>query len=52
MKFYVIEFENGAYRHGYFNSYQEAIDYADSFNGGWDYTISDYDSEDDYDNSL
>lgn len=53
MKFYVIEYENGAYCHGYFNSYSEAVNYAESLSGIIsDYTLSEYDSEDDYFNNL
>jgi hypothetical protein len=52
MKYYVIEYENGEFRHGYFNSYSEALNYAESHNGGYEYTISEYDSEEDYLNSL
>ena len=48
MKYYVIEYENGVYRHGEFNSYAEAVNYAESHNGGYDYTIEEYESEDDY----
>lgn len=52
MKFYVIEYENGAFRHGYFNSYSDALNYAESGSGGHDFTVSEYDSEDDYFNNL
>ncbi len=52
MKFYVIEYENGAFRHGEFNSYSSALNYAESHNGGYDFTISEYDSEEDYWNNL
>ena len=52
MKFYVIDYENGAFRHGYFNSYSAALNYAESGSGGHDFTVSEYDSEDDYFNSL
>ena len=52
MKFYVIDYENGSFRHGYLNNYNEAVDYAENNNGGFDYTISEYDSEDDYFNCL
>ncbi len=50
MKFYVFDFENGSRKYGYFNSYREAFEYADSF--GYEYTVSDYDSEEDYENNL
>lgn len=52
MKFYVIEYENGAIRYGEFASSEEAINYAESYNGGYDFTISVYDSMEDYDNSI
>ena len=52
MKFYVITFENGECRHGNFSNYSQALNYAESRNGGWDYTIDEYDSEDDYLNNL
>ena len=52
MKFFVIDYQNGACRHGYLNNYDEAFDYAENNNGGWDYTISEYDSEEDYFNNL
>ena len=48
MKYYVINYENGASRYGEFYCYSDAIDYAESYNGGYDYTISEYDSESDY----
>ncbi len=52
MKYYVIEYENGAYRHGEFDSYGKAIDYAENNNGGYDFTISEYDSEEEYQANL
>lgn len=48
MKYYIITYENGAFRHGEFESYSDAINYAESNNSGYDYTIEEYDSEDDY----
>lgn len=48
MKYYVIEYENGAYRHGEFNSYIDALNYAKSHCGGWAFTIEVYESEEDY----
>ena len=50
--FYVINYENGECRHGNFNSYSDCLNYAESHNGGYNYTIEEYDSEDDYLNSL
>lgn len=52
MKYYVINYENGSCRHGYFGSYTEALDYADNNNGGYEFTIEEYDSEEDYEESL
>lgn len=48
MKYFVIEYENGEYRHGEFNSYVDALNYAESHNSGYDFTIEEYDSEEDY----
>ena len=50
MKFYVFEFENGAVKYGEFSSYKDALNYAESF--GYEFTISVYDSIEDYDNNL
>lgn len=52
MKYFVIEYENGEYRHGEFNSYSDALNYAESHNGGYDFTIDEYESEEDYEESL
>lgn len=52
MKFYVIDYENGATRYGEFNNYSDAMNYAESANGGYDFLISEYDSEEDYENTL
>ena len=49
-KFYIFDFENGARKYGEFNSYREALNYAESF--GYEFTISVYNSVEDYDNSL
>ena len=46
--FYVINYENGEIRYGDFNHYSDALNYAESYNGGWAFTIEEYDSEDDY----
>lgn len=48
MKYYVISYENGEMRHGNFNSYADALNYAESRNGGYDFTIEEFDSEEDY----
>lgn len=50
--FYVIDYENGAVRYGDFNSYIDALNYAESNNKGYDFTVSEYDSEDDYYESI
>ena len=52
MKYYVISYENGETRYGDFNSYNDCLNYAESRNGGYDFTIEEYDSEEDYFNSL
>lgn len=52
MKYFVIEYENGEYRHGEFNSYSDALNYAESHNGGYNFTIDEYESEEDYEKSL
>ena len=48
MKFYIITYENGAMRHGEFRSYADCLNYAESCNGGWDFTIEEFESEEDY----
>lgn len=51
MKYYVIEFET-FYRHGYFGSWTEADDYAQRVCDGEDYTIEEWDSEEEYEQNL
>ncbi len=51
-KFYVIEYDNGATRYGGFYSYSDALNYAESNNGGYDFTIAEYDNEEDYYNNI
>ena len=51
-KFYVIHYENGEYRHGDFYSYADALNYAESRNGGYDFTIDEYEDETAYFDSL
>lgn len=46
--FYVINYENGEARYGDFNSYADALNYAESHNGGYDFTIDEYENEEDY----
>lgn len=49
--FYVISYENGEFRTGYFNSYSDCLDYAESYND-CDFTIDVYDSEETFFNNL
>ena len=46
--YYVISYENGETRYGEFADYMSALNYAESRNSGYDFTIEEYDSEDDY----
>lgn len=48
MKYFVIEYENGEYRHGEFNNYAEALNYAESHNSSYGFTIEEYENEEDY----
>lgn len=48
MKYYVISYENGETRYGEFADYTSALNYAESRNGGYEFTIEEYDSENDY----
>ncbi len=48
MKFYVIKYENGEVRHGEFRDYTDALNYAESRTGGWDFTITEYDNCENY----
>lgn len=52
MKYYVISYENGAMRHGEFNGYSDALNYAESASGGYAFVIDEYDSQSDYENNL
>lgn len=57
MKYYLIDFEDGSYKYGYFISYSAVLDWVEMFlfdlgNRDLLYTIAEYDSEDDYFNSL
>lgn len=49
--FYVINYENGEFKCGNFNSYSDCLDYAESYND-CDFTVEEYDSEVDFINSL
>lgn len=50
--FYVINYENGEMRTRTFTNYIECLNYAESRNGGYDFCIEEYDSEEDYFNNL
>lgn len=50
--FYKIYYENGAERHGEFNTYADALDYAENNNGGHDFIVEEFETEDDYLESL
>ena len=50
--YYVINYENGEMRHGEFNSYSDALEYAESRNGGYEFTIEEYNSEEEYEETL
>lgn len=52
MKYYVISYENGAMRHGEFNSYSAALNYAESASGGYEFVIEEYENLEDYENNL
>lgn len=51
-KFYVIDYENGKTIYGEFYNYADVLSYAESCSRGYDYTISEYNSEEDYFNNL
>ena len=48
MNYYVISCENGKIRTGEFADYTSALNYAESHNVGDEFTIEEYDSENDY----
>lgn len=50
--YYIINYENGEIRHGEFNCYTDALEYAESRNSGYDFTVEEYDSEEEYEESL
>lgn len=52
MKYYVINYENGSQRTGDFNNYDDALNYAESCNGGWNFNITEYDSQEDVEENL
>lgn len=47
-KFYVITYDNGDMRAGYFNSGVEVLEYAKSLNVEYGHTIYEYESEEEY----
>ena len=51
MKFFVITYENGETRYGEFVDYTSALNYAESRNSGYNFTIEEYESEEEYFNS-
>jgi hypothetical protein len=50
-KFYVIDYDNGDMRAGYFNSGVEALEYAKGLNVEYGYAIYEYESEEEYFNA-
>lgn len=50
--FYVINYENGETRYGEFNNYNDCLNYAESRNGGYDYTIDEYANEEEYEGNM
>lgn len=50
--FYVISFSNGVTKYGNFYNYIDCLNYAESLSCGYNFTIEQYDSEEDYYNSL
>lgn len=52
MKFYVIDYENGATRYCNAATYEDMLNYIDSNSDGQSFTVSEYDSEEDYFNNL
>lgn len=52
-KFYVISFEGGAEKYGEFYTYSDAVNYAESLSEVYgDFTVSEYDSEESYFESV
>lgn len=51
MKFFVISYESGEVRYGSFESRSSALNYAESRNSGYNFTIEEYESEEEYFNS-
>lgn len=51
MKFYRISYESGEVRYGEFADHSSALNYAESRSGGYEFTLEEYDSEEDYENN-
>lgn len=47
-KFYVVEYENGAYIKGEFATYSEVRAYAEKCSHGYGFSIDEYENEQDY----
>ena len=52
MKYYVIEYDDGSYMLGEFSGWSVAYRWASSHSGGRDFTLEEYESEEDYLSSL
>lgn len=50
--YYIISYESGELRTGEFRCYEDALNYADSRNSGYDFTIEEYDDEQEYFDNL
>ena len=50
--YYVITYENGEERYGEFPRHKDSLNYADSRNGGWDFTIKEYESQEEYEEGI
>lgn len=48
MKFYIIDYENGIVMFGNFDNYNEALNFAEKNSDGYNFTISEYNSVEDY----
>ena len=47
-KYYVVEYENGAYIKGEFATYNEVREYAEKCSHGYGFSIDEYENEQDY----
>lgn len=52
MKFYIINYSGNIQHYGNFHNYIEALNFASTESNGCDFTLEEYDSEEDYCNSL